>query len=72
MRRSYSFNRGRDAYGQMDEGLLFTCFQSDLGRGFEAVQNRLAGEALSHYTLTVGGGYFFAPAPDALLRWPVA
>lgn len=70
VRRGYSFDRGRDAYGQRDEGLLFSCFQADLADGFEAVQHRLAGEALSHYTLTVGGGYFFVPPRNALARWP--
>ncbi|MFD4766694.1 hypothetical protein [Streptomyces niveus] len=37
--------------------------QRDLAKGFEAVQKRLAGEALAKYVLTTGGGYFFVPPP---------
>ncbi len=41
-------------------------YQRDLEDGFAGVQRRLAGEELSRYTLTVGGGYYFVPAagPD--------
>ncbi|MFD8236227.1 Dyp-type peroxidase [Streptomyces sp. NPDC059696] len=64
VRRSYNYNRGPD-----DQGLIFSCFQSDLEKGFEAVQRRLQGEAMAKYTLTTGGGYFFVPPPgDAWLR----
>ena len=31
---------------------------------FETIQKRLAGEPLSHYSLTVGGGYFVVPRLD--------
>ncbi|MFJ5548127.1 Dyp-type peroxidase [Streptomyces sp. NPDC093225] len=59
VRRSYSH----------PEGLLFSCFQRDPVTGFEAVQHRLAGEAMATYLLTVGGGYFFVPPPgDTWLR----
>ncbi|WOT40576.1 Dyp-type peroxidase [Streptomyces coeruleorubidus] len=58
VRRSYNYNRGPD-----DQGLIFSCFQSDLEKGFEAVQRRLQGEAMAKYTLTTGGGYFFVPPP---------
>ncbi|BFO19106.1 hypothetical protein SHKM778_54940 [Streptomyces sp. KM77-8] len=43
--------------------MIFCCFQRDLEKGFEAVQQRLRGEAMAKYTLTVGGGYFFVPPP---------
>ncbi|QXE34107.1 Dyp-type peroxidase [Streptomyces sp. GMY02] len=44
------------------------CFRRDLAQGFEAVQKRLAGEAMAKYLLTTGGGYFFVPPPgDAWL-----
>lgn len=56
VRRSYNYHRGPD-----DQGLIFSCFQRDLERGFEAVQRRLEGEAMARYTLTTGGGYFFVP-----------
>jgi deferrochelatase/peroxidase EfeB len=64
VRRSYNYHRGTD-----DQGLIFSCFQSDLEKGFEAVQRRLQGEAMAKYTLTTGGGYFFVPPPgDAWLN----
>ncbi|MFE3586269.1 Dyp-type peroxidase [Streptomyces niveus] len=63
VRRSYSYDRGDG-----DTGIVFSCFQRDLAKGFEAVQKRLAGEALAKYVLTTGGGYFFVPPPgDAWL-----
>jgi deferrochelatase/peroxidase EfeB len=63
VRRSYNYDRGPD-----DQGLIFSCFQSDLEKGFEAIQRRLQGEAMAKYALTTGGGYFFVPPPgDAWL-----
>ncbi|MFG3044349.1 Dyp-type peroxidase [Streptomyces sp. NPDC048202] len=63
VRRGYNYHRGTD-----DQGLIFSAFQRDLEKGFEAVQRRLQGEALAQYTLTFGGGYFFVPPPgDAWL-----
>ncbi|MGY5025613.1 Dyp-type peroxidase [Streptomyces griseus] len=56
VRRSYSYNKGNG-----DKGIIFSCFQRDLAQGFEAVQNRLEGEAMAKYLLTTGGGYFFVP-----------
>ncbi|MFI7019901.1 Dyp-type peroxidase [Streptomyces sp. NPDC050164] len=64
VRRGYNYHRAPD-----DQGLIFSCFQSDLVKGFEAVQHRLQGEAMAKYTLTTGGGYFFVPPPgDAWLH----
>ncbi|MEW2128711.1 hypothetical protein ACFWNC_28885 [Streptomyces sp. NPDC058369] len=47
VRRSYSYDRGNG-----DIGLIFACFQRDLVKGFEAVQKRLAGEAMAKCILT--------------------
>ncbi len=61
LRRGYSFSRGFDDAGLLDEGLMFVAFQRDLEQGFVTVQERLAGEPLEEYIQTVGGGYFVAP-----------
>jgi deferrochelatase/peroxidase EfeB len=60
LRRSYNYSDGLTKAGQLDVGLLFTAFQSDLERGFVAVQARLNGEPLEKVIKPVGGGYFFA------------
>ncbi|MFC7814366.1 Dyp-type peroxidase [Streptomyces sp. NPDC057367] len=59
VRRGYNY-RGEDN----DQGLIFSCFQRDLAKGFEAVQKRLEGEAMAKYLLATGGGYFFVPPPE--------
>ena len=67
LRRGYNFARGLTPAGQLDMGLLFVCFQSNLGAGFLTVQGRLTGERLEEYIKPVGGGYFFVlpGVPDA-------
>ncbi|GGS58346.1 Dyp-type peroxidase [Actinokineospora fastidiosa] len=54
LRRGYTYRHSSEDVGQ-----IFLCYQKDLERGFEAIQRRLAGEALERYTLPFGGGYYF-------------
>jgi deferrochelatase/peroxidase EfeB len=64
LRRGFSYSRGFDAAGQLDQGLAFVSFQRSLEDGFLAVQARLDGEPLEEYIRAEGGGFFFAlPGP---------
>ncbi|WP_370943267.1 Dyp-type peroxidase [Amycolatopsis sp. cg5] len=57
LRRSWLYQGG-----PADDGVVFMAFQNDFDAGFTLAQNRLRGEALAPYLLTVGGGYFVVPA----------
>ena len=59
-RKGFSFSRGFDGDGQLDQGLAFVSFQRSMSKQFLPVQERLKGEPLEEYLEPQGGGFFFA------------
>jgi deferrochelatase/peroxidase EfeB len=73
LRRPFNYSNGVSKSGQIEQGLLFICYQANLTSGFITVQSRLDGEPLEEYIKPVGGGYFYvlpgaASADDYLGR----
>lgn len=58
LRRGFSYARGIDGAGLLDQGLAFISYQSRLAHFLETTE-RLRGEPLEEYLRPEGGGFFF-------------
>jgi deferrochelatase/peroxidase EfeB len=58
LRRGYNYVLGADATGNQNVGLIFACYQANIQKQFEAVQERLADEPMTDYIQNFGGQYF--------------
>lgn len=58
LRRPFNYDNGLSATAELDQGLLFICYQADLQRAFIEVQTRLNGEPMEAFVKPVGGGFF--------------
>ena len=58
LRRGFSYSRGVDGSGQLDQGLAFISYQRRLAHFLDATE-RLKGERLEEYIQPEGGGFFF-------------
>jgi deferrochelatase/peroxidase EfeB len=61
LRRGFSYHRGFDEAGQLDQGLLFIAYNRSPSKQFVVIQNRLNAEPMTDYITPIGGGYFFVP-----------
>jgi deferrochelatase/peroxidase EfeB len=58
LRKGFSYSRGFDGAGQLDQGLAFVSFQRSIDRQFLPIAKRLDGEPLEEYIRPEGGGFY--------------
>ena len=72
LRRSYSYNDGADVTAErwppwrqgmeFDAGLIFVCYQRDLGNGFIKIFEKMSRfDMMNQFVTNVGGGHFALP-----------
>ena len=59
LRKGFSYSRGFDGDGQLDQGLNFVSYQRSISRQFTPIVERLKGEPLEEYLEPQGGGFFY-------------